>query len=168
MCQPDAPCAVLYVEDDQSIIEVVQTQQAELLNAGIRFLFAASIPEARKILKENDVVIILLDLNIHGSSGVATLKSIVQLTGERRIPIYVYTGIYNEIERRDLLASGAREVFFKSDISLLNTIVFAHHAANEERKTQRLRIERDFFKYNAENLRIQCDELTEELRQIKG
>lgn len=168
MCNSEFVCKILYVDDDPSIIDVVQRQIQELRSEGFQFLFAASVAEAREIIKNEDIVIIILDLNLNDSDGLSTLKTVVELTKEKKTPIYVYTGLYGEDLRRQLLAHGAKEVFYKSDISLLNTVVFAHHAANEERKTQRLRTERDHYKSAAIELQEKCDALQEKFAKVTG
>jgi DNA-binding response OmpR family regulator len=167
MCSENSPCNILFVENDTSIVRVIKTQAEDYLSRGIRFLFAASIAEAKRIIADTEVVIIILDLSLNDSTGINTLKSVVALTIKKRTPIYVYTGIYDEVMRHQLIDIGAREVFFKSDISLLNTVVFAHHAANEERKTQRLRSERDMAVRSASALQSKCDILQDELDFIK-
>lgn len=167
MCESKNPCEILFVEDSAEIVNAAAEFAQQYENLGVHFFFAASIAEAKTYLLKRNITIIILDLTLHDSSGPQTLISMVELTKEKKQPIYVYTGDYGAQKRLELLKHGAREVFFKSDISLLNTVVFARHAANEERKTQRILNDRDLYKGSAVLLQNKCDALQEELDFIK-
>ena len=161
ICVPTNPCTVLFVEDEPTLLELITRQEKRLLERGVLPLYARTFAEAESILKSVEVVIIILDLGLHDRKGLDTLESVYELVKEKETPIYVYTGDDDPELRARALECGATEVFCKGDMPILYMLTFAHHAANEERKTQTLRNERQFWKDKAESVEAELNALKE-------
>lgn len=77
---------ILVVDDEASIRALYQ---AELEEAGYTVLSAPDGPSARKILKENEVHLVVLDIKLKGESGLQILQEITR--EHRQLPVILST-----------------------------------------------------------------------------
>jgi DNA-binding NtrC family response regulator len=167
MCSKINPCNVLFVEDEPSLLQLISMQESHLLERGVKALYARTFVEAEDVLSKQDVVIVILDLGLDDSKGLKTLERVYDLVREKGTPIYVYTGDNNLSLHKQVIAAGAREVFYKNDMPILNMLTFSHHAANEQRKTQTLKQEREYWKTKAETIENELNALKDFIVNIR-
>jgi len=77
---------ILVVDDEASIRALYQ---AELEEAGYTVLSAPDGPSARKILKEKEVHLVVLDIKLKGESGLQILQEITR--EHRQLPVILST-----------------------------------------------------------------------------
>jgi DNA-binding NarL/FixJ family response regulator len=80
---------ILVVEDDANDAELVQACLAEAQRGGACILRAGCLAEALRSLEEQAIHLVLLDLDLPDSAGLATLE---QLAAAARGPVIVVTG----------------------------------------------------------------------------
>ncbi len=77
---------ILVVDDEESIRALYQ---AELQEEGYRVLCAADGPSVRKILREGEVHLVVLDIKLKGESGLQILQEITR--EHRQLPVILST-----------------------------------------------------------------------------
>lgn len=84
---------ILVVDDEESIRAIYKV---ELEDEGYQVLCAANGDEARKIIAENTVHLVVLDIKLKGESGLQILQSLTR--GKREIPVILSTayGAYKD------------------------------------------------------------------------
>ena len=99
--------------DDHAMVREALAQMLERLDPNLRVLQARNVDEARELLKaEHSFSLALLDYNMPGMSGAATLTA---LKGEYPgLPIGVISGYVSAEKVEPLIAAGAAGVFPKA------------------------------------------------------
>jgi len=107
----DKKTRILHVEDDPSLQKLVRIALERL--GGYTVCTAADGFQALELGREFGAGLVLLDLDLPGMDGIATLKALRELPGMREVPAIFLTAAAGEPSRSRLLAEGAREVFAK-------------------------------------------------------
>jgi CheY-like chemotaxis protein len=118
---------VLVVEDDTD----TQAFMGAVLKSRYRVMIASSADEARSILSENDVRMVLLDLSLRGEEdGLAVARWIRESPALRGVPIVATTAHAFPEDRRNVLDAGCDDYLAKPiDISsLLEKVARLIHA----------------------------------------
>lgn len=99
--------------DDHAMVREALAQMLERLDSNLRMRQARNVDEARDLLKaEKDISLVLLDYNMPGMSGAATITA---LKAEYpSLPIGVISGYVSAEEVEPLIAAGAVGVFPKA------------------------------------------------------
>lgn len=129
---------ILLVEDNPGDAFLVK-ELLQLTSLDIRHIFAvSSLSEAVKVLENNPVSLVLLDLTLSDSSGMETFMTINRYTAT--IPVIILSGLDDKETAIQAIAKGAQDFLLKGefDEKLLE-------------KTIRYSIER---KHNLEELRV--------------
>ena len=101
---------VLVVEDEDAIRRIICRICKGL---GLhRILDAANVESALKLLNRERIDLVITDLNMPDATGLAIVKVVRQ--AKPHVPVLVFSGSYNETERKRLLAAGADMVLRKS------------------------------------------------------
>ena len=84
---------ILVVDDEESIRAIYKV---ELEDEGYQVLCASNGDEARKLVAENTVHLVVLDIKLKGESGLQILQSLTR--GKREIPVILSTayGAYKD------------------------------------------------------------------------
>ena len=104
---------IVHIEDNPGDARLAQ----EILKAArgdFAVRVAERLEEGRKLLASQDVDVILLDLNLPDSSGLATLTELQ--SGFPRIPIVIKTSINDEELGQQAVQLGAQEYLVKGHI----------------------------------------------------
>lgn len=99
--------------DDHAMVREALAQMLERLDSNLRVLQARNVDEARELLKaEGNFSLVLLDYNMPGMSGAATITALK--TEYPGLPIGVISGYVSSEEVEPLIAAGAAGVFPKA------------------------------------------------------
>ena len=109
---PRAPLRILLVEDDP---EDAKLTRLALREAGhLALTHAVSLAEARQILDREQPDIILLDLNLPDSEGIATVQTMRQMAFA--VPLVVLTGHDDQEMAQATIEAGAQDYLIKGVI----------------------------------------------------
>jgi CheY-like chemotaxis protein len=75
---------ILVVEDEASLRELYSSEFSEI---GHEVLTAADVPSAVELLRSGPVDLVILDIRMPGTDGLAAMDEIMEL--ERRIPVII-------------------------------------------------------------------------------
>lgn len=103
----------ILLADDHAMVREALAQMLERLDPGLRMMQARNVDEVRELLKaENKFQLVLLDFNMPGMSGAATVAA---LKAEHPgLPVGVISGYVSAEEVEPLIAAGAAGVFPKA------------------------------------------------------
>jgi len=102
---------ILHVEDHRSLQELVRISLERLGGYAVRT--AADSSQAVELAREFGADLILLDLDLPGRDGVATLGALREVAGMRDVPAMFLTAAVDAQTTARLQALGAREVLGK-------------------------------------------------------
>jgi len=128
-----ASLRVLLVEDNDTDAIVAEAAVRKAGNGSTRVLRADTLAKALDLVRSTDVNLVLLDLNLHDSSGLDTLKRMRTAT---RCPIIVITVENRPGLDEEALYYGAFEILHKGMLTL-DTIVRLLRLADGQRRVQR-------------------------------
>ena len=109
----DKPTKILVVEDDPSLMKA---EIFALEDAGFEVDTAEDGKIALKKIKQNEYGVIMLDLVMPNKTGFNVLTELK--LKKIKIPIIVFSNMFEEISKEEALRLGAREYVVKSDITL--------------------------------------------------
>ena len=105
MCELEAMKKILIVDDH------------EVLRDGVKRIFdqepgtatfgeASTVPEAIRLVREEDWDVVVLDISLGDRSGLEVLKELKQIPGMNGVPAIAISGYASEEDRRKALAVG--------------------------------------------------------------
>ncbi len=106
------PMRLLAVEDNPRDLRLLQIALSECPDLGHTLESAASVPQAQARLRKDGVDLVLLDLNLPGSSGLETL-ALLQSAVPDGPPIVVLTGLADEDQGLGAVRRGAQDYLIK-------------------------------------------------------
>lgn len=135
---------LLIVEDNLADAELVR----EYLDIGksYEFIHAPRLNEAERILSTQKIDVVLLDLQLPDSSGLASVEAILRIT--RDVPVVVLTGRDDEVLALRCIDAGAQDYVSKDELrplGLQRTLNYAATRLREERRLRATLLERDFL-----------------------
>src|SRR5438874_861552 len=101
---------ILIADDDQAIRALFRTA---LEREGFSVLIASNGRRAMQLVRSAPVAVMLLDLNMPGVDGIATLRELRADPGLRTLPVILVTGSTTEADRIIGLDRGADDVVVK-------------------------------------------------------
>lgn len=102
---------VLIVEDDYDSYRIVERRLSTSDQANFEVEWAASLPDGLAEIDQNPFDVIVLDLALPGSEGLATIAGISAIA--KQIPIVVLTGSDNEALSRACTRHGIQDYLVK-------------------------------------------------------
>lgn len=118
---------ILVVEDDLSYADLVQFQLTTIGCSAMNIISVQSIEEVKEVKSELEPDVILLDLNILDSNGIATYDQVYGVFPESSL--IVLSGMDDQSLALDIVAKGAQDYILKSDVKpeiLEKTIRYAN------------------------------------------
>jgi FOG: CheY-like receiver len=118
---------ILVIEDNPADMEIIREYLLEHPIHSLQVLHGRTLSEGIQRTSEESVDVILLDLGLPDSQGIATLRSIRSLRPE--LPIVVLTGLNDEEMGLLALQEGAQEYLVKNQMnafSLVRSIRYAY------------------------------------------
>jgi PAS domain S-box-containing protein len=112
----DEPLSILLIEDNYDDVELLEFQLDSLIKQGMKFSHSDSLASGILRLEAGDIKLVLLDLSLPDSAGVATVVSVRR--SSPMIPIIVLTGTEDDQLAVQALAHGAQDYLIKGEINL--------------------------------------------------
>ena len=167
----DTPLVVLVIEDDN--VAYVFLERLFRQYPESKLVWAQSLKEGLEALENHQIDVILLDLSLPDSFGVATVKKFMEL---ETAPIVVLSGMDNEETALESVQLGAQDYLVKGrfdDVLLFRTIRYAIERSrlhSELRASQQeVQRERELrrLQSNASQVQQSTDRLTDEGKSLK-
>ena len=117
---------ILLIEDNPGDIRLMKELLKEIANFDHQLIVAENLKDGCELLKEHNIHLILLDLNLPDSSGKQTFDTVIGLT--QRIPVVLVSGLNDAELSQELIKKGAQDFILKQDLNsnlLEKTIQFA-------------------------------------------
>ena len=138
----DKPIIILLVEDNPGDRRLIREMLAEASNVTFDVKYADRLEAATEYLGHNGVEVILLDLGLPDSQGLATLKKIHAQVS--RTPIVVLTGLNDETVGLQAVNEGAQDYLIKGQVDtdlLKRTIRYAIERKQTEERERQLQLQ---------------------------
>ena len=138
----DKPIVILLVEDNPGDRRLIREMLAEASNIAFDVQYADRLEAATEYLDHNGVEVILLDLGLPDSQGLATLKKIHAQVS--RTPIVVLTGLNDETVGLQAVNEGAQDYLIKGQVDtdlLKRTIRYAIERKQTEERERQLQLQ---------------------------
>jgi signal transduction histidine kinase len=138
----DKPIVILLVEDNPGDRRLIREMLAEASNVTFDVQYADRLEAATEYLDHNGVEVILLDLGLPDSQGLATLKKIYAQVSQT--PIVVLTGLNDETVGLQAVNEGAQDYLIKGQVDtdlLKRTIRYAIERKQTEERERQLQLQ---------------------------
>lgn len=138
----DKPIVILLVEDNPGDRRLIREMLTEASNVTFDVQYADRLEAAMEYLDHNGVEVILLDLGLPDSQGLATLKKIYAQVS--RTPIVVLTGLNDETVGLQAVNEGAQDYLIKGQVDtdlLKRTIRYAIERKQTEERERQLQLQ---------------------------
>ncbi|MDP6354349.1 MAG: response regulator [Planctomycetota bacterium] len=112
---------VLVIEDNPTDAELIQLALGDADGATFHIEEAGRLADGFQIIEQKRIDVILLDLNLPDSSGLATLRTVLQAAPQ--IPVVVLTGVDDDKVSEEACQMGAHDYIAKN---LLNSFSLPH------------------------------------------
>jgi DNA-binding NarL/FixJ family response regulator len=120
------PQRVLLVEDDPHHAASIKAMLERVHEFDFVLKHCYKLQDGQKILETDEFDVILLDLGLPDSAGFETFLSIHQQVP--RIPIVIFTSLFDEEIALKTLNSGAQEYLFKGDYDGQDLVTAINHS----------------------------------------
>ncbi|WP_035992725.1 response regulator [Leptolyngbya sp. KIOST-1] len=132
-----APIRVLLIEDNPGDRRLLQELLREVGSVQIELGYADSLSQGIQYLKQGTFDLVLLDLFLPDSQGLATFAQLQQQ--ERSIPIVVTTGLNDETLPLKAVQAGAQDYLVKGQITGELLVRSIRYAIERKRTEQKIR-----------------------------
>lgn len=105
-CRLGCPCAILLIEDDQPVANMIKLASSQFEPGCFEITHCTSISEARALCPTRQFALIVLDLGLARSTGLNSLNEVRAFVDEN-IPIAIFTGEDDEETELLCFESGA-------------------------------------------------------------
>lgn len=112
-CTKGEKCSLLFVEDEDSFVQVIESSLDHLTTCGFEITRARTKAEALEKLTERRFDVSLADLSLPDAGGTQIVDALLSATGGR-LPVVVLTGIDDEELGCDAITRGAQSYVPKS------------------------------------------------------
>ncbi len=120
------PQRVLLVEDDPQHAESIKAMLKRVHEFDFVLKHCYKLQEGLKILENDEFDVVLLDLGLPDSAGFETFISIHQQAP--RVPIVIFTSLFDEEIALKTLNSGAQEYLFKGEYDGHDLVTAINHS----------------------------------------
>lgn len=128
---------VLYIEDNYGDFILLKDALHQNIKQEFELLYAKNLADGIELLKNNEVDIVLLDLNLPDSYGTDTFTTFNKVQTD--IPIIIMTGLENETSAHELVRKGAQDYIIKGQSSATLIIRSINYAIERKRNELLLR-----------------------------
>jgi DNA-binding NarL/FixJ family response regulator len=153
MCLPGNKCRLLFLEDEQIVIDSVLAEN-QLGNAdyALDITVARTLYEAKEILRyaARPFDVISIDPHLPDSDGIRTYEAIQAVAPDP--PKFIYTGNVDSNFIDIVIRHGAERVIMKGEWSPSQYLTVLHYGAGQHRARGRLKAERSHYKEKSEEL----------------
>jgi DNA-binding NtrC family response regulator len=117
---------ILLIEDNPGDRRLIKEMLKEIASFNYHLITAETLKEGCEMIRQNDIILILLDLNLPYSAGKDTFDKVAELADQ--IPVVLVSGMVNLDLSLSLIKEGAQDYITKQDLNstlLSKTIEFA-------------------------------------------
>lgn len=132
-----APIRVLLIEDNPGDRRLLQELLRDVVSVHIQLNYADSLGQGIQSLSETRFDLVLLDLFLPDSQGLATFTELYQQ--ERRVPIVVTTGLNDETLALNAVQAGAQDYLVKGQITGELLVRSIRYGIERKRAEQKIR-----------------------------
>jgi DNA-binding NtrC family response regulator len=154
MCLPENPCRLLFVEDDELLINLLEAhnQHGGLSDFALDCTVARSLQQAVTLIRNARIPfdVISIDPKLPDSFGVDTFEVINKIAPDP--PKFIYTGNVDQTFVDVVIRHGAERVLMKGEWSPAQYLTLLHYGAGQHRARAREKAERKFYKEESEKL----------------
>ena len=129
---------LLVVEDSDADFELIRRSLRGEGGRRYDVRHAECLGDGLASLESNDYDVVLLDLSLPDSSGIETLKAVLEQDGESTPPVVVMTGLADEDLASLAVKVGAQDYLVKGDISTGQLVRTLRHAVERHRLVMEL------------------------------
>ena len=147
-----SPCRILLVEDDPGDAHLVRQALRSVPGAQFDITWVTSLAEARQQLQEHPPEVLLLDLSLPDSSGLATVKAGRQAAGT--LPLIVLTGHDDTSFALQTLEAGAQDYLVKGNFDSDALVRAIRYAISRARMELRLQLAARVFETTGEAIMV--------------
>ena len=147
-----SPCRILLVEDDPGDAHLVRQALRSVPGAQFDITWVTSLAEAREQLQEHPPEVLLLDLSLPDSSGLATVKAGRQAAGT--LPLIVLTGRDDTSFALQTLEAGAQDYLVKGNFDSDALVRAIRYAISRARMELRLQLAARVFETTGEAIMV--------------
>jgi two-component sensor histidine kinase len=125
--------SVLIVDDDRAFQKLVQRQLTHSQHSSFFVRSAYSLKEAIRLLERESIHVMLLDLHLPDSQGLATLQHV--LKASRLLPVVVLSGTENDEIAIEAVKNGAQDYLVKGEVGpslITRSLLYAVHRKRNE------------------------------------
>jgi diguanylate cyclase (GGDEF)-like protein/PAS domain S-box-containing protein len=133
---PDLSCRILLVEDEDSDAHLLRQLLKQAPNFAFDITWVKSLAEAQRHLHEHEPDVVLLDLTLPDSSGLATVQAGRSAAGA--LPLIVLTGHNDPEFALQTLEAGAQDYLIKGEFQANDLIRSMRYAMSRAKLEQRL------------------------------
>lgn len=166
----ERPIQILLIEDDPDDVLLIQKALRETPHFSFEVHSAQSLAKAADFLKKKTPSVILLDLSLPDSMGLATLLKLKESSGD--VPVIVLTGLADEHTALEAMRAGAQDYLIKGEIERKVLPRFIRHAMERQLVREDLQFQVNFEKLiatqSARFLSLNSDQLEQALLQALG
>ena len=131
------PLKVLIVEDDNLCSKMLETMLTKSPLVLSRIHISDCLSNALKVMDQEEIDVVLLELNLPDSRGLDTLTKVHGLYGN--VPIIVITGDYDDETGRQAVVNGAQDYLTKGMFSAYTLCKAARYAIERNKVEHQLR-----------------------------
>jgi DNA-binding NtrC family response regulator len=158
---------ILLIEDNPGDRRLIKEMLREIASFSYKLITAETLKEGCQLIRQNEIILILLDLNLPDSTGKETFERVVEYSDQ--IPVVLVSGNVNLELPLSLIKEGAQDYITKQDLNsslLAKTIEFAIERKKllTQLKAKTSELEQLNYYYVTRELKIR--EIEEELNQL--
>jgi len=116
ICRKDEQICILLIEDNYEDAELLEFQLDDLIKHGTKFVHRDSLSSGLLRWQQGDITLVLLDLTLPDSVGLATVTALRRASP--MTPIVVLTGMEDDLLAVQALTHGAQDYLIKGQINL--------------------------------------------------
>jgi len=133
---------ILLIEDNPGDIRLMKEMFIDITSSDYRLICSESLKEGCEQIKNNDLILILLDLNLPDSTGKQTFDTVIKYA--KGIPIVLVSELQDEELSLSFIKEGAQDYIVKNDLNrrlLEKTIQYAIIRKQAEEEIRKLNTE---------------------------
>ncbi|MGE5352539.1 MAG: PAS domain S-box protein [Acidobacteriota bacterium] len=135
---------ILQIEDNPGDVRLIKEMLKEVKSPGCSLKYASDLASGIEFLNSHDCDLILLDLGLPDSMGLATLEKVHSINS--MIPVVIMTGLDDEELGLMAVKTGAQDYLIKSEIDTNILIRSIRYAIERKRIDEKLRRSEERFR----------------------
>ena len=134
---------ILLIEDNPGDIRLIREMLKEITSFHYKLIIAETLKEGCGLIKKNNFLLVLLDLNLPDSTGKQTFDTIMKFAGN--IPVVLVSGLQDEELSLSLIKEGAEDYILKQDLNSILLGKTVQYAVIRKQVDEELKASKDFL-----------------------